>query len=191
MKVRKFIFAVLMANLVALPAFATGMTGMYGSTMGRMGDQSLHPSKDIVQTAVESRDHQTLVTAVKAAGLVETLQGEGPFTVFAPTDSAFAELPAGTVDTLLQPANSDQLTAVLTYHVVAGRVDAVVLANAIESNGGSVTYQTVQSGPLTFRMDGNNVLVEDARGSVSRVAAADLFASNGVIHVVDGVLLPN
>ena len=185
MKARSILAAALVANLVALPAMAGQMM------MGQVGQAYTLESKDIVQTAIGSPDHETLVAAVKAAGLVETLQGDGPFTVFAPTDSAFSQLPAGTVDSLLKPENRDQLTAVLTYHVVPGRIDALILANAIKANGGSATYETVQGERLTFRMEGKNVVVEDARGSVATVAAADLFGSNGVIHVVDGVLLPN
>ncbi|MDZ7748666.1 MAG: fasciclin domain-containing protein [Halofilum sp. (in: g-proteobacteria)] len=159
----------------------------------RAGSNSMSEMKEgVVDTAAASPDHhETLVAAVKAAGLVETLKSEGPFTVFAPTDAAFGKLPAGTVDTLLQPKNKDQLTAVLTYHVLAGSIEARDILNGIKGNGGTVQYRTVQKQPLTFRMMGDDVVVEDAKGGVARIAAVDLEQSNGVIHVIDGVLLPN
>jgi len=184
MKVRSLVAAVFLAQFTAAPALAYQM-------MGKVGEAHIVASKDIVQTAVGSPDHGTLVTAVQAAGLVETLQGKGPFTVFAPTDSAFAKLPEGTVNTLLQPENRAQLSAMLTYHVVPGRIDAKIIANAIEANGGAATFTTVRGDALTFRADDNRVIVEDPRGATVSVAAADLFSSSGIVHVVDGVLLPN
>lgn len=145
---------------------------------------------DVVDGAIASPDHTTLVAAVQAAGLVDTLKGTGPFTVFAPTNAAFDKLPAGTVDGLLEPAAKDQLTSVLTYHVVAGNVDAAELTRQIEAGGGSATLTTVQGGTLTARVDGGNVVLTDAKGGTSTVTAADLRQSNGVIHVIDTVLMP-
>lgn len=148
------------------------------------------PKGNLVAAAMSSKDHQTLVAAVKAAGLVDTLAGSGPFTVFAPTDAAFARLPAGTVDTLLQPANRDQLRSVLTYHVVAGRVTAAQLVEEIRKNGGRASLKTVQGGTLTASISGGSVAITDAAGGIARVTAADLLQSNGVIHVTDAVSLP-
>lgn len=148
------------------------------------------PKGNLVAAAMSSADHKTLVAAVKAAGLVDTLAGKGPFTVFAPTDAAFAKLPAGTVDTLLQPANRDQLRAVLTYHVVPGKVTAAELVETIQKSGGQATLKTVQGGELTASLSGSSVLISDAKGGTARVVAADLVQSNGVIHVTDAVSLP-
>jgi len=139
---------------------------------------------------MKSKDHTTLVAAVRAAGLVDTLASGGPFTVFAPTDAAFAKLPAGTVDTLLQPANRDQLRAVLTYHVVPGKVTSAQLVDLIGKNGGKATLTTVQGGTLTASLSGSSVLITDAAGGSAKVTAADLVQSNGVIHVTDAVSLP-
>ena len=149
-----------------------------------------HNGNTIVQAAVGSPDHTTLVAAVTAAGLVDTLSGAGPFTVFAPTNAAFARLPAGTVDTLLQPANRAMLQAVLSYHVVSGRVTAAELVRQIRAGGGSAQLTTVQGGTLTARLDGSSVVLADARGGSARVTQADLVQSNGVIHVTDAVSLP-
>ncbi len=148
------------------------------------------PAGNIVAAAVTSPDHKTLVAAVKAAGLVDTLAGKGPFTVFAPTDAAFAKLPAGTVDTLLQPANRETLAAVLTYHVVPGKVSAKDLIAKINASGGSASLTTVQGGMLTARLDAGKVVIVDAKGGTATVTAADLMQSNGVIHVTDAVSIP-
>nr|WP_246071988.1 fasciclin domain-containing protein [Lysobacter aestuarii] len=137
-----------------------------------------------------SPDHGTLVAAVKAAGLVDTLKGKGPFTVFAPTNAAFDALPAGTVETLLEPANKAKLASVLTYHVVAGSVDAATLVGQIEAGGGSATLTTVQGEALTARLANGGVALTDAQGNTARVTATDLRQSNGVIHVIDTVLMP-
>ena len=145
---------------------------------------------NLVAAAMQSRDHQTLVAAVKAAGLVDTLASRGPFTVFAPTDAAFAKLPAGTVDTLLKPANRDQLRSVLTYHVVAGKVGFAQLVEAIRKGGGQAILKTVQGGTLTARLSGSSVVITDAGGGTATVTKADLVQSNGVIHVTDAVSLP-
>ena len=145
---------------------------------------------NIVATAMSSPQHKTLVAAVKAAGLVDTLAGKGPFTVFAPTDAAFAALPAGTVDTLLKPENRDQLASVLTYHVVPGKVAAADLLAAITANGGSASLTTVEGGTLTATVADGKVKLTDERGGTATVVAADLMSSNGVVHVTDAVSLP-
>ncbi|MEO8081330.1 MAG: fasciclin domain-containing protein [Caldimonas sp.] len=155
-----------------------------------IGGAPMYPSKDIVDNAVNSKDHTTLVAAVKAAGLVETLKSPGPFTVFAPTNAAFDALPAGTVDTLLKPQNKPALTKVLTYHVVAGRMDAAALKRAIAAGGGKATLTTVAGGKLTATTSGGMIMVTDESGGTAHVTIADVYQSNGVIHVVDKVLLP-
>jgi uncharacterized surface protein with fasciclin (FAS1) repeats len=155
-----------------------------------VGGAAMYPNKNIVENAVNSADHTTLVAAVKAAGLVETLQSAGPFTVFAPTNSAFNMLPKGTVETLLKPENKSTLTAVLTYHVVAGKYDAKSILDLIKKNNGKATLTTVQGGTLTATTDGKTVMLKDEKGGMSTVTIADVFQSNGVIHVIDHVVLP-
>ena len=155
-----------------------------------VGGAPMLPSKNIVENAVNSKDHTTLVTAVKAAGLVETLSGKGPFTVFAPTNAAFSKLPAGTVETLVKPESKQALTGVLTYHVVSGKLNASDLAAQIKSGGGKATLKTVAGGSLTASMEGSKVVITDAKGGKSTVTIADVNQSNGVIHVVDTVLMP-
>ncbi len=155
-----------------------------------VGGAAMYPSRNIVENAANSPIHTTLVAAVKAADLVGTLSGPGPFTVFAPTNSAFEKLPAGTVDTLLQPANKQMLTSVLTYHVVPGRVSASELMSMINSGGGMAELTTVNGATLTARVMNGNVVLEDARGGMATVTQADVFQSNGVIHVTDSVSLP-
>jgi uncharacterized surface protein with fasciclin (FAS1) repeats len=145
---------------------------------------------DIVNVAAGSKDHTTLVAAVKAAGLVETLKGAGPFTVFAPTNAAFAKLPAGTVDNLLKPENKAALTGILTYHVVAGNLDAAAVIAAIKKGNGKVEIPTVAGGKLAATIENGKVILTDEKGRKATVVATDLKASNGVIHVIDGVLLP-
>jgi uncharacterized surface protein with fasciclin (FAS1) repeats len=156
-----------------------------------VGGAAMYSTKDIVDNAVNSKDHTTLVAAVKAAGLVDTLKGPGPFTVFAPTNEAFDKLPAGTVDTLVKPENKDQLTKILTYHVVSGRMTAADLKKAIAAGGGKATLTTVSGGTLTAMRSGNGITLTDEKGDTSHVTIADVIQSNGVIHVVDTVLLPN
>ena len=156
-----------------------------------VGGAAMYPSRTIVQNAVNSRDHTTLVAAVQAAGLVDTLNSAGPFTVFAPTNAAFEKLPPGTVDTLVQPANRPTLTRILTYHVVAGRISATDLVARIRAGGGRAMLTTVQGGQLTATLAGDMVKLTDAAGGVSTVTIADVFQSNGVIHVVDTVLMPS
>lgn len=155
-----------------------------------VGGAAMLKSKDIVDNAVNSADHTTLVAAVKAAGLVETLKSKGPFTVFAPTNAAFDKLPAGTVDTLLRPENKGMLTNILTYHVLAGRYDSNAIAKKIKAGHGKAWFKTVNGGTLTAWMDGNTLVLTDEKGGQSRVTIANVYQSNGVIHVVDTVLMP-
>lgn len=171
------------ALFAAAPAFAE-------STV-IVGGQSMFPSKDIIDNAVNSADHTTLVAAVKAAGLVDTLKGKGPFTVFAPTNPAFGKLPAGTVDTLLKAENKPALTKVLTYHVVPGRYDFSALQSEIKKGNGKAQLATASGGKLTFAMNGmHNIQVKDDSGNTANISTYDVTQSNGVIHVVDTVLLP-
>jgi len=156
-----------------------------------VGGAAMTPTKNIIENAVNSQDHTTLVAAVKAAGLVDTLEGPGPFTVFAPTNEAFAKLPAGTVDTLLKPENKPTLVKILTYHVVAGKMGSKEIAKAIKAGNGTATLKTVSGGTLKASMQGNNLVLTDEKGGTSTVTIADVYQSNGVIHVVDTVLLPN
>lgn len=155
-----------------------------------VGGAPMFPNKNIIENAVNSKDHTTLVAAVKAAGLVETLQGNGPFTVFAPVNAAFDALPAGTVDTLLKPENKGTLTAVLTYHVVAARLNSKALERMIKQGNGRAILKTVQGGELTATMSGSDINITDAKGNTSRITITNVNQSNGVIHVVDRVLLP-
>ena len=150
----------------------------------------MYPSKNIIENAVNSKDHTTLVAAVKAAGLVETLSGKGPFTVFAPTDAAFAKLPKGTVETLVKPENKEILSNILTYHVVSGNISAKDLSTWIKKNGGKYMAKTVQGEELTFWTKGNIMYVTDAKGNNAQITIADVNQSNGVIHVIDTVLMP-
>ena len=156
-----------------------------------VGGAEMYKTKNIVENAVESPVHTTLVAAVKAAELVPTLSGKGPFTVFAPTDDAFAKLPAGTVETLVKPENKATLTKILTYHVVAGRMDSKAIAKAIKKGGGKATFKTVSGGTLTASMHGNGVMLTDEKGGTAMVTTADVYQSNGVIHVIDTVVMPN
>ena len=183
---KKSVVAVACAALLSTGALA------WGDKMKNpdVGGAAMYPSKTIVENAVNSKDHTTLVAAVKAAGLVDTLKGPGPFTVFAPVDSAFSALPAGTVDGLLKPENKPALSKVLTYHVVSGKMDAATLGKAIKDGGGKATLKTVSGGTLTASASGANVIVTDEGGNAARVTVADVMQSNGVIHVVDKVLLP-
>jgi uncharacterized surface protein with fasciclin (FAS1) repeats len=161
----------------------------YGQTKMEVSTE-MSPSKNIVETAVNSEVHTTLVAAVKAADLVETLSSDGPFTVFAPTNSAFANLPEGTVETLLKPENIKQLQAVLTYHVIAGKFSASDVVAAIKKGDGKVELKTVNGGMVTAMLDGKSVKIKDSKGNVATVTIADLDQTNGVIHVIDTVLLP-
>ena len=156
-----------------------------------VGGKEMFPTKNIIENAVNSADHTTLVAAVKAAGLVETLEGAGPFTVFAPTNEAFAKLPAGTVDTLLKPENKSTLTKLLTYHVVAGRLSAADLKKQIKAGNGRAELATVEGGKLWVTVDGNHIMLKDEKGGTTWVTIPNVFQSNGVIHVVNAVLMPN
>jgi len=178
-------------SLVAAAVVATA-TMVSAQEMTKMvGGAEMFPSKNIIQNAVNSKDHTTLVAAVKAAGLVDTLSGAGPFTVFAPTNDAFAKLPAGTVDSLLKPEMKGTLTKVLTYHVVAGKWDAAAIVKAIKDNKGSYEIKTVSGGKLWASMNGKNVEIKDEKGGKAWVTIADVNQSNGVIHVINAVLMPN
>jgi uncharacterized surface protein with fasciclin (FAS1) repeats len=183
MKIKLLSAAAVVALAVAGGAIAAGDPMVGGAPM--------YATKNIIQNAVNSKDHTTLVAAVKAGGLVDTLQGAGPFTVFAPTNGAFAALPAGTVDTLLKPENKDALDKVLTYHVVPGRLDSRMLDQQITMGGGKAVLKTVQGEPLTVQGSGRNLTVTDEKGGTARITIADVYQSNGVIQVVDKVLLPN
>jgi uncharacterized surface protein with fasciclin (FAS1) repeats len=180
-------FAVLIA-LVAI-AVTSAVAGMKNPTVG---GQEMYPTKNIVENAVNSADHTTLVAAVKAAGLVETLESPGPFTVFAPTNEAFAKLPAGTVDTLLKPENKAMLTKVLTYHVVSGRLRTSDLKKQIKAGNGTAELTTVEGGKLWASLqDGNHIVLKEEKGGTAMVTIPNVFQSNGVIHVIDSVVLPN
>ncbi|MNK59527.1 Immunogenic protein MPT70 precursor [compost metagenome] len=182
-----------MKNLI-LSVFAVIMmaftTQVYAQKNPMVGGAAMYPTKDIVDNAVNSKDHTTLVAAVKAAGLVETLKSAGPFTVFAPTNAAFEKLPAGTVETLVKPENKATLTGILTYHVVAGKMDSKAIAKAIKAGGGKAELTTVQGGKLWAWMDGKKLVLKDEKGGMSTVTIADVYQKNGVIHVVDTVLMP-
>ncbi|KQC32274.1 hypothetical protein AAU57_02245 [Nonlabens sp. YIK11] len=184
------IAALALALVVGSTAFAQE-SKTYGKEKTVMvGGAEMYPSKNIVENAVNSKDHTTLVAAVKSAGLVETLSGEGPFTVFAPTNAAFDALPEGTVATLVKPENKETLTGILTYHVIAGKVNAADVIALIKKNNGRATVPTVQGGSLTFYLSGSNVKIDDENGNTATVTIADVNQSNGVIHVIDTVLLP-
>ena len=183
---RAALFAIAAAGLAGAPLEAK----LSSSKTVMVGGAPMYPTKDIIDNAVNSKDHTTLVAAVKAAGLVETLKGTGPFTVFAPTNAAFAKLPAGTVDNLLKPENKATLTAVLTYHVVAGKMDTKAIAAAIKAGGGKAMLTTVQGGKLTAMMVGPKLVLTDSKGGKSTVTIPNVYQSNGVIHVVDTVVMP-
>jgi uncharacterized surface protein with fasciclin (FAS1) repeats len=176
--------------LMLLPLLAFAVVA-FGANNPMVGGQEMFPTKNIVQNAVNSADHTTLVAAVKAAGLVDTLEGPGPFTVFAPTNEAFGKLPSGTVETLLKPENKDTLTKVLTYHVVAGKWSAADLMKQIKMGHGTAELTTVEGGKLWAMSNGKQIMLKDEKGGTATVTIADVFQSNGVIHVVDSVLMPN
>jgi uncharacterized surface protein with fasciclin (FAS1) repeats len=193
------IFRTLLIATAALPIAACTMMGEDGMGMTSsasaqntvmVGGAEMYPTRNIVENAVNSADHTTLVAAVKAAGLVDTLASAGPFTVFAPTNAAFERLPAGTVATLVRPENQAMLQKILTYHVVSGRLTAADLMQRVRSGGGMARLTTVQGGTLTARMQGNNLVLVDAKGGISTVTQADVMQSNGVIHVTNMVSMP-
>ncbi|HYY38242.1 MAG TPA: fasciclin domain-containing protein [Xanthobacteraceae bacterium] len=183
------------AVAVAALAFAAGAPVPAHAQMKEqtvtVGGAPMYPSKNIIQNAMNSKDHTTLVAAVKAAGLVDTLQGSGPFTVFAPTNAAFQKLPAGTVDSLLKPQMKEKLTAVLTYHVLPGRLSVRDLWEASNKGGGKAKFKTVEGEELTVEFKGQALTIRDAKGNASRVTIQNVFQSNGVIHVIDSVLMPS
>ncbi len=187
-----------MKNLVKIFAFSFVFFGILSAAQAQMedktvmvGGEAMYPNKDIVDNAVNSKDHTTLVAAVKAAGLVETLKGEGPFTVFAPTNDAFENLPEGTVETLLKPENKDKLTKVLTYHVLSGKYDYKTIKSAIKKGGGKAEVKTVSGGILTAMMNGDvNIVLQDENGNIANISTYDVYQSNGIIHVINQVVLP-
>ena len=185
MNVRRIFGFLLVLAVCAVPVALSAMDNPM------VGGAAMYPNKDIIDNAVNSADHTTLVAAVKAADLVDTLSGKGPFTVFAPTNDAFAKLPAGTVDTLLKPENKRQLAQVLTYHVVPGRITASDLMEMIKKGGGKATLKTVEGEDLTFEMKDGAIWVEDAKGDTAKITIKNVMQSNGVIHVIDAVLLPS
>lgn len=175
---------------LAFGTFTTTATFAQKEKTVMVGGAAMYPSKNIVENAVNSKDHTTLVAAVKAAGLVETLSGPGPFTVFAPTNEAFGKLPKGTVDNLVKPENKEKLTSILTYHVVAGKIDGKELMQKIKAGKGKAMLTTVQGGQLTFMQKGNDLWVMDAQGNKAKITIKDVYQSNGVIHVINTVLMP-
>ncbi len=188
---KQFTFAMIIASVLSIGqvAFAKDKKEHKEETV-MVGGAAMYPSKNIIQNAVNSNDHKTLVAAVKAAGLVSTLEGKGPFTVFAPTDEAFAKLPAGTVDTLVKPENKKKLTEILTYHVVSGNLTADKIAPMIKKNGGKAILKTVEGSNLTAMMEGDTLVLVDGMNGKSSVSIKDVKQSNGVIHVIDTVLMP-
>jgi uncharacterized surface protein with fasciclin (FAS1) repeats len=187
---KKMILGFAAASVLLLGAAPTATFAAPKEKTVMVGGAAMYPSKNIVENAVNSKDHTTLVAAVKAAGLVETLQGAGPFTVFAPTNAAFSKLPAGTVDALLKPEAKGQLTTVLTYHVVPGKLDSKELMSMIKAGNGKAMLKTVQGEELTAMMKGNGIAVTDTKGNTAMVTIKDVYQQNGVIHVIDKVLMP-
>ncbi|MDR6300386.1 fasciclin domain-containing protein [Mesonia maritima] len=183
MKKQNLLKQSLLVIVILIGSFSFAQTKMVGGA-------EMYPSKNIIENAVNSKDHTTLVAAVKAADLVKTLQGEGPFTVFAPTNAAFEKLPNGTVETLLKPENKAMLQGILTYHVASGKWTARKIMKMIKKNDGKFTFKTVNGEELTAMMDGDMVKIKDVAGNVATVTIADVMQSNGVIHVIDTVLLP-
>ena len=186
---RKLVFTLLLALISIGAANSVQAQMMGGNPM--VGGAAMYKNKDIVDNAVNSKDHTTLVAAVQAAGLVNTLKSKGPFTVFAPTNAAFDKLPAGTVDMLVRPENKAMLTKILTYHVVAGKYDSKKIMALIKKGKGKAMLTTVEGGMLTATMNGNSLVLTDEKGGMSTVTIANVNQSNGVIHVVDTVLMPN
>ncbi len=181
-----------MKNILAALVLVTGFSAIAMSEKTvEVGGAAMYPSKDIIDNAVNSKDHTTLVAAVKAAGLVDTLKGAGPFTVFAPTNDAFGKLPAGAVDGLLKPEAKATLTKVLTYHVVPGKLGSKEIAAMIKKGKGTATFKTVAGGTLTASMQGADLMLKDEKGGMSKVTVPNVYQKNGVIHVVDSVVMPN
>jgi uncharacterized surface protein with fasciclin (FAS1) repeats len=189
MKKNILLAAALLGSIAAFTAMPAG-AALSSSKTVTVGGAPMYPTKNIIQNAVNSKDHTTLVAAVKAAGLVDTLSGPGPFTVFAPTNAAFGKLPAGTVENLVKPENKATLTTILTYHVLPGKLSAADLGAKIKAGNGRATIKTVQGDELTFTKAGRRLQITDSKGGKSMMTIADVNQSNGVIHVVDAVLLP-
>lgn len=185
-----------MKRFLLIPVIAMAMiAGNAATTFAQekivmVGGAAMYPSKNIVENAVNSKDHTTLVAAVKAADLVGTLSGSGPFTVFAPTNAAFNKLPKGTVETLVKPENKAKLTSILTYHVVPGTMDSKMIMEKLKANGGKIMLKTVNGEELTLMMKGKNLMIMDAKGGMAKVTIKDVYQKNGVIHVIDTVLMP-
>ncbi len=177
-------------TLLALSIMLGAATASFAQEVTYVGGEPMYPAKDIVDNAVNSADHTTLVAAVKAAGLVSTLKSEGPFTVFAPTNDAFENLPEGTVETLLKPENKALLTTILTYHVLSGRYTAQTLMKEVQFSGGKKNFKTVSGDKITVATNGNNLMIEDENGKVANITVKDVMQSNGVIHVIDAVITP-
>ena len=191
MKKNLFSLAIAVLLSAGISTVASAQAMMTPGTV-MVGGMAMYPTKNIVENAVNSKDHTTLVAAVKAAGLVETLSGKGPFTVFAPTNEAFNALPAGTVETLVKPESKATLTKILTYHVVAGNMTAAKIKAAIKAGKGMATLKTVSGGTLTAMMNGpENIVLKDEKGGIATISTYDVIQSNGVIHVIDNVLMPN
>jgi len=191
MKISRTALLLTAASLVfAAPLATTATSAQMKEQTVTVGGAPMYPSKNIIQNAINSKDHTTLVAAVKAAGLVETLQGPGPFTVFAPTNDAFAKLPAGTVEHLLEPSMKSKLVGVLTYHVVPGRLSAKDMMEAAKNNGGKAEFKTVEGDKIWVESKGGILTIWDAKGNTSKITIQNVFQSNGVIHVIDTVLLP-
>jgi len=182
---KKLLFPVLAVVAMAFSSQA------YAQKNPMVGGAAMYADKDIIDNAVNSKDHTTLVAAVKAAGLVETLKGDGPFTVFAPTNEAFDKLPAGTVETILKPENKAMLTKILTYHVIAGKMDSKMIAKAIKAGMGKAELTTVSGGKLWASMKDGKLILTDEKGGMATVTIANVMQKNGVIHVIDTVLMPN
>ncbi len=187
----KSIFALLVLTLGVTFGVSAQMSDMKSDGNPMVGGAAMYKTKNIVENAVNSKDHTTLVAAVTAAGLVDTLASAGPFTVFAPTNAAFDKLPAGTVDTLVKPENKATLTKILTYHVVAGNMDSKAIAKAIKAGNGKAELTTVSGGKLWASMEGKSLILTDEKGGKSMVTIADVRQSNGVIHVIDTIVMPN
>ncbi len=189
-KISALMRATAVAAVIGAAGFYSTVPSISAETTVEVGGAPMYPSKNIIENAVNSKDHTTLVAAVKAAGLVETLSGAGPFTVFAPTNDAFAKLPAGTVDTLLKPENKDQFTKILTCHVVAADAMSDAIKKMVADDGGAHKVKTVGGCEFTVKADGDKITIEDEMGNTANVTIADVKQSNGVIHVIDAVLLP-
>jgi uncharacterized surface protein with fasciclin (FAS1) repeats len=188
---KKVTIVTLLVTAICLFQKANAQSKMMGEEKSvSVGGAAMYPTKNIIENAINSKDHTTLVAAVKAAGLVETLESSGPFTVFAPTNEAFNKLPKGTVETLLKPENKSTLTQILTYHVISGRFDSRELMNRIKEGNGSTELKTVEGGSIWIMKKGNTLWLKDEKGNLAKITIKDVYQSNGVIHVIDTVIMP-